>query len=382
MKTEYIPQVQLPMLRKLAVPGKVALIYGPRRVGKTTLLQHFAEQETEPLLSVTGEDIEVRAYLESQSLAKLTAFVGSRKLLMVDEAQHVRDIGLNLKLLVDHVPGLRIVATGSSAFDLAHGVGAPLAGRQHTLWLLPLAQMELEAVEPPHETAAALELRLVYGSYPEVVLSEANEDRQRFLRELVAAYLFKDLLQLEDIRHADKLTRLLQLLAFQIGQEVSDSELGTQLGLSKNTVARYLDLLEKVFVIYARRGFSRNPRKEIAKGRRYYFFDNGIRNTLINNFNPLPLRGDAGALWENYLITERLKANQYLQRRVQSYFWRTYSQQEVDVVEEGDGRLAAFEIKWNQRRTRGAPPRWTAAYPQAAYAVVNRENYLPFVRGA
>jgi len=381
MSSEYIPQAQLPCLKSLLAPGKVVVIYGPRRVGKTTLLRHFADREDKDTLFVTGEDIAVREYLGSRSLAKLEAFVGTRKLLIVDEAQYVAEIGLNLKMLVDHVPGLSIVATGSSSFDLARTTGEPLTGRKYTLLLLPLAQLELNAVESPHETSAALELRLIYGSYPEVVLLDANAERERYLKELIAAYLFKDILQLEDVRRADKLNRLLQLLAFQIGKEVSVSEIGTQLGMSKNTVERYLDLLEKVFVIYARRGFSRNPRKEISKSRRYYFYDNGIRNALINNFNPLSLRDDAGALWENYAVTERLKANLYLDRRVDSFFWRTYSQQEIDLVEERAGRIQGFEFKWTRPRSTAAPTAWKNSYPEALFSVVCKDNYMPFVTG-
>jgi predicted AAA+ superfamily ATPase len=379
MKTDYIPQAQLPRLKDLVAPGKVVVVHGPRRVGKTTLLHHYAAQVSEDILFVTGEDITVREYLESQSIQKLTAFVGSRKLLLVDEAQYVREIGRNLKLLVDHLPDLRIVATGSSSFDLANTTGEPLTGRKYTLLLLPLAQLELNEVEAPHETAAALELRLLYGCYPEVILLESNTERERYLRELVASWLFKDILQLEDVRHADRLSRLLQLLAFQIGNQISVAELGTQLGMSKNTVDRYLDLLEKVFVIYARRGFSRNLRKEISKSRRYYFFDNGIRNALINNFNPLSLRDDVGALWENYAVTERLKANLYLDRQVESYFWRTYERQEIDLVEERAGHLAGFEMKWSPPRSTVPPTNWARAYPDASFSVVHRGNYMPFL---
>jgi uncharacterized protein len=376
---KYIPRPQLAYLSKLSVPGKVVVVYGPRRVGKTTLLQHFVEGFSGEALFVTGEDINVREYMESQSITKLRAFVGTKKCLIVDEAQYIRDVGLNLKLLVDHVPELRIIATGSSSFDLANRTGEPLTGRQHTLLLLPLAQMELSAVEAPHITRASLELRLLYGSYPEVVLTEANMEKERYLRELVGAYLFKDILQMEDVRQSDKLARLLQLLAFQIGHEVSVAELGSQLGMSKNTVERYLDLLEKVFVIYARRGFSRNLRKEIVKSRRYYFYDNGIRNALINNFNPLSLRDDVGALWENYAVTERLKRNLYRDIHVQSYFWRTYDRKEIDLVEESAGDLHGFEMKWSPTRLPRTPAAWAEAYPGASFDVVHRENYLPFV---
>lgn len=377
---KYIPQAQLDRLVSLISPGKVVVIHGPRRVGKTTLLRHYLAQCKEAALMVTGEDITVREYLESQSLPKLRSFVGDRRILIVDEAQTIRQVGLNLKMLVDHVPGLKIIATGSSSFELSHQTGEPLTGRQYTLLMLPLAQMEINAIESPHETRARLEERLIYGSYPEVVLSESNEGRELYLKELAGSYLFKDILQLEGIRRADKLVRLLQLLAFQIGHEVSVSELGTQLGMSKNTVDRYLDLLEKVFVIHSRPGFSRNLRKEITKSKRYYFIDNGIRNVLINNFNPLSMRDDVGALWENYSVVERMKAMSYQGRTVQSYFWRTYDQKEIDLVEEAGGILSAFEIKWSPVRL--SPPKdWAAAYPDALFKVIHRDDYLDFILG-
>ena len=379
MTENYILQAQLTRLVHLVAPGKVVVVYGPRRVGKTTLIRRYAQNHERDALVVTSEDIAVREFLESQSLAKLKAFVGGRRTLIVDEAQYVRQIGLNLKLLVDHVEGLRIIATGSSSFDLTQQTGEPLTGRKYTLLLLPLAQLEIGAIEAAHETMAHLEMRLVYGSYPEVVLMESNEERETYLKELVASYLFKDILQLEDIRHPDRLLRMLQLLAFQVGREVSVNELGTQLGMNKITVERYLDLLEKTYVIYGRRGFSRNLRKEITKSRRYYFYDNGIRNGVISNFSPLSLRDDAGALWENYILAERLKRNLYTGHLAESYFWRTYDRQEIDLVEALGGHLAAAEVKWSPRSVSGPPGAWRKAYPDSSFRVVHQENYLDFI---
>ena len=374
----YIPQAQLTRLVHLVTPGKVVVVYGPRRVGKTTLIRRYIREHDPDALFVTGEDIVVREYLESQSLAKLTSFVGRRRTLIIDEAQHIRQIGLNLKLLADHIEGLQIIATGSSSFDLASQTGEPLTGRKYTLLLLPLAQLELQETESAHQTRAQLELRLIYGSYPEVVLMDSNEDRQLYIKELIASYLFRDILQLEGIRHADKLLRLLQLVAFQIGHEVSTSELGTQLGMNANTVDRYLDLLEKSYILYSRSGFSRNLRKEITKSRRYYFYDNGIRNGLINNFNPLAMRDDAGELWESYILVERLKYNLYNGHLAESYFWRTYDRQEIDLVEEWGGRLLATEMKWTARSHK-APGAWRKAYPDSSFQVVHPENYLGFI---
>jgi len=375
----YIPQVQLTQLKSIVAPGNVAVVYGPRRVGKTTLIQRYVQQYDPNALVVTGEDITVREYLESQSVSKLKSFVGTRRTLVVDEAQYVRQVGLNLKLLVDHVEGLRIVATGSSSFDVARFTGEPLTGRKFTLLLLPLAQFELQNVEESHETRANLESRIIYGSYPEVVLMASNEERQLYLKELIASYLFRDILQIEGIRYTDKLLRLLQLVAFQIGQEVSLSELGSQLGISKNSVERYLGLLEKSYVLYSRYGFSRNLRKEISKSRRYYFYDNGIRNGLINNFNPINLRDDTGALWENYVLVERMKQNLYFRRFADSYFWRTYDRQEIDLIEETGGQLHAVELKWSPKSSMRPPSGWRQAYPDSSFQIIHPENYLEFI---
>jgi uncharacterized protein len=375
----YIPQKQLKNLKDKVGPGKVMVIYGPRRVGKTTLVKKFIESIPEKVLLVNGDDIVVREYLESQSIEKLRDFVGSYPMLIVDEAQYVREIGLNLKIIVDQIPNIHVIATGSSSFDLAKDNGEPLTGRKSVLKLLPLTQMEIGCVETPHQTKANLESRIIYGTYPEVVLMRSNTERQEYLRELVSAYLFKDILQLEGIRYADKLQRLIQLLAFQIGKEVSLTDLGSQLGMSKNTIERYLDLLEKVFVIYKRSGFSRNLRKEITKTHRYYFYDNGIRNALINNFNLLNIRDDIGQLWANYVITERLKKQEYHRQAVNAYFWRTYDKKEIDLVEESEGHLSGFEVKWKKEGIK--PPKdWPAAYPDATFEVINQENYLTFIQ--
>jgi uncharacterized protein len=374
----YIPQKQIENLRQLIIPGKVIVIYGPRRVGKTTLLKKYLESENNSVLFVNGDDIIVRQYLESQSIQTLRDFVGDHRLLVVDEAQYVEKIGLNLKLIVDHIPEIKVIVTGSSSFDLARDVGEPLTGRKYVLKLFPLSQMEISRIEKRHDTTANLESRLIYGSYPEVVLIRDNRRREDYLRELIQSYLFKDILALEGIRYANKLVRLLQLLAFQIGKQVSFAELGKQLSMSKNTVERYLDLLEKVFVIYRLSGFSRNLRKEITKSQRYFFYDTGVRNALIGNFNPLAVRNDLGELWENYIITERMKRQEYLRKVTNSYFWRTYDKKEIDLVEERQGRLFGYEVKWKKGRVK-IPKDWTSGYPDAAFEVIHQENYLKFI---
>ena len=381
MMRQYIPHAQLARLARSVAPNRVVVVYGPRRVGKTTLLQHFMRQHDPDALFVSGEDMDARGFLESQSVSRLRTVVERRETLIVDEAQHVPQIGLTLKLLADHVEGLRIIATGSSSFDLAQQTGEPLTGRKRTLLLLPLAQLELMDGETAGETRAQLETRLIYGSYPEVVLMESTTEREIYLKELISSYLFKDILQLERVRHADKLQRLLQAVALQIGKEVSVTELGTGLGMSRNTVERYLDLLEKAYVLYGRLGFSRNLRKEIAKSRRYYFYDNGIRNGLINNFNSLARRDDVGALWENYVMVERLKYNLYTGRQVESRFWTTREGEEIDLVEERGGHLDGLEMKWSPHPGLRAPRAWREAYPESSFRVVDRENYLDFIAG-
>lgn len=374
----YIKQRQLENLRKLLKPGKVVVIYGARRTGKTTLLNEYLKTEPEPYLLVSGEDIIIQGYLSSQSIEKLKAFVGNNRLLVIDEAQKVQNIGINLKLIVDHIPGIRVIATGSSSFDLARSVGEPLTGRKNTLIQYPLAQLELAAMEQRHETDSRLESRLIYGTYPEIVLLQDNREREQYLKEIVSSYLYKDILELEGIRQSAKIGRLLQLIAFQIGKEVSYTELGTSLGMSKNTADHYLDLLEKAFVIRKLGGFSRNLRNEVTKNSRYYFVDNGVRNALINNFNPLELRNDPGELWENYLVMERLKRQEYLRETANNYFWRTYTKKELDLVEERDGKLHGYEIKWGKARP-SAPKDWTMGYPEATWNLINRDNYLTFV---
>ena len=374
----YIPQKQLQNLHNLVMPGKVVVIYGARQVGKTTLVKKYMDEINEKVLYIDGDDVTVRGYLESQSISKLRDFIGAHTLLIVDEAQSIERIGLNLKLIVDHIPGIKVIATGSSSFDLSRDIGEPLTGRKFMLRLFTLAQMEIGQIEKRHETEANLESRLIYGSYPEVVTIRDNTRREDYLRELVSSYLFKDILELEGIRHSNKLVRILQLLVHQIGREVSLNELGNQLQMSKNTVERYLDLLEKVFIIFKRIGFSRNLRKEITKSHRYYFYDNGIRNALIGNFNPLSLRNDLGMLWENYIVTERLKRQEYVREPTISYFWRTYDRKEIDLVEDRGGKLFGYEMKWSRGKSK-IPKDWEVHYPEASFKVIHRDDYLDFI---
>lgn len=373
----YIPQIQLQRLEALTKPGKVIVIYGARRVGKTTLIKKYLESEKNALY-VTGEDVFIREYLSSDSIDKLKEFIGKKDLIVIDEAQYIENIGLNLKLIVDHLPKVRIIATGSSTFDLAKQVGEPLTGRKHTLKMYPLSQIELKQIETPSQTKAYLESRLIYGAYPEIVTMSSNAERKDYLHELVSSYLLRDILAFEGIQKSKKLVDLLTLLAFQIGKEVSHAELASNLSISKTTVEKYLDLLEQVFVLINIRGFSRNLRKEVTKTSRYYFCDVGIRNALINNFNSISRRDDVGILWENYLMMERLKKQEYSQLWSHNFFWRTYDQKEIDWVEEREGQIFGYEFKWGQKVVQ-APNLWTKTYPKATFDCINQENYLPFI---
>ena len=373
----YIHQTLLDGIRQNSIANKVLVIYGPRQIGKTTLLNKLLEEEQQYLF-VNGEDLDVQSLLSSQSIEKLRAFVGGHQLLVIDEAQVIPNIGANLKLIVDHCRGLRVIAAGSSSFDLANQVGEPLTGRKITYQLYPLSQMELGQVENLLQTKSNLEQRLLYGTYPEVVLMQDNKKREDYLRELIVSYLYKDILALEGVRKSKKLQQILQLLSFQIGKEVSLHEIGTLCGLHKDTVQRYIDLLEKSFILVEVSGFSRNLRKEVTKKSRYYFYDVGVRNAIINQFNPPALRNDLGELWENYIVIERLKKQSYQHIHSNNYYWRTYHQQEIDWVEDRGGHLHGYEIKL--KSTQKSPPsEWIKGYPDAKFTIIHRENYLDFI---
>jgi uncharacterized protein len=280
--------------------------------------------------------------------------------------------------MIDEIEGLHIMITGSSAFDLQNTSGEPLTGRKYSYMLHPISQLELMPYENPVITESLLPNRLIYGSYPEVLNLQDNQEKVEYLNELINSYLLKDILMLDKIKNSSKLVNILRLVAFQVGFEVSVNELAQNVGLNKLTVERYLDLLTKVFVIYKVEGYSRNPRKEISKSSRYYFWDNGVRNMLIANFNELVLRNDVGQLWENYIISERIKLQHYQGWASNNYFWRTYDQQEIDWIEERDGGLFAYEMKFTQPKKK-VPAAWAKNYPHATFKVICRENYLKFI---
>lgn len=371
----------LDRLKDYVVPGKVVVIYGPRQVGKTTLVNDFLStvNRDKRILKVSGENIAVSEILSSQNLQVLQNFIGDHKLLFIDEAQRIPNIGINLKLIVDSLPEVSIITTGSASFDLASKINEPLTGRKWVFYLYPVSYLEMVETIGSFEAKQQLEQRLIWGSYPAVITTTDEVHRRRLMDELLSSYLYKDILEMEGIRHSDKILNLLRLIAFQIGHEVSIQELSTNLALSQATVNKYLDLLEKVFVIFSVNGFSRNLRKEITKTSRYYFFDNGIRNALIQNYNSMSFREDVGSLWENFLMVERRKVNAYSEKFVNSYFWRTYDRKEIDLIEEHNGRLDGYEFKWKGDIKISTVNAFTGTYPNSRVKTVNMGNFEDFL---
>jgi uncharacterized protein len=378
--SNHYKRVVLEEFHRKLLPNKVLILLGARRVGKTDLIKKYLETiSPETYLQLNGENLDDANLLKERSISNYSRLLANVKLLVIDEAQNIPDIGMILKLIVDTIDGIKIIATGSSVFDLSNKLGEPLVGRKNTIYLFPLAQMEFSNYENYKETTIKLEERLIFGSYPELEQYPDWNDKINYLKEILNSYLLKDILIYDGIKQSDKILDLLKLIAFQVGQEVSLQELARQLGISKNTVESYLDLLSKVFVIYKVPGFSRNLRKEITKSNRWYFYDNGIRNAIISNFTRLDFRTDLGALWENYLASERVKFQNYNQKTVSNYFWRTYDQQELDWLEEIADNLAGFEFKWNENRKTKIPTAFAKAYPEASFEVINKGNYLDFI---
>ncbi len=365
-------------IKNKLMSGKAIIIYGPRQVGKTTLIKKIKEKSKDKILFVSGEDRFVREWLSSQSIEILKKNLEGYNMLIIDEAQYVDKIGLNIKLIIDHIKDIKIIATGSSSFELANQVGEPLVGRKWQYELFPIAQTELKKYEDFSTTKQTLPERLIYGSYPEIITTKNILQKKELLNSIVDNYLYKDILLINEIRKSEKLIDLLKLLAFQIGKEVSISELSSNLNINFATTERYLDLLSKVFVIIRVDGFSRNLRKEVTKNSRYYFYDNGIRNAIINNFNDIKTRDDIGSLWENYIVVERMKKRKYMNIFANQYFWRTYDKKEIDLVEERDGKLFGYEIKWGNKIIK-PPKEWLEKYDNSEYKIINRENYLDFI---
>jgi uncharacterized protein len=365
-------------LDKYLKKGKVTVIYGPRRVGKTTLIERYLESYSGKYYFGTGEDSDLKQIFRSQSVNTMKNFFGGYDLVVIDEAQMIPDVGIGLKILVDQIKDITVIASGSSSFDLSNKLGEPLTGRKISLKLFPVSAIEISENIGGMAIYQRLEEMLIYGAYPEVLNAGNTDEKKRLLTELRDSYLYKDIMQLENIRNSSKIMDMLVLLSFQIGKEVSLNELGNSLDLAKQTVEKYLDLLEKTFVIKKIRGFSRNLRKEVSKTARYYFLDNGVLNSIGNTYNPLNLRKDTGALWENYLFSERLKKQQYHNIYSNNYFWRTYDMQEIDFVEERDGKLYGYEFKFSPKNIK-APKAWAENYPDSEFTQINRENFIDFV---
>ena len=358
--------------------GKVNLLYGPRRVGKTALVKRLLQTVQGKIFTGEGDDIELRKILSSEKKSLILSAFRKYDFIFIDKAQRIKNIGWGLKILVDNLPGATLIASGSSSFKLSSKVGEPLTGRSIIRQLFPISLIELENQFGGMYLHQNLENIMVYGLYPESLTANNNHDKAQYLKNLQNSYLLRDILEMENIRNADLLYDLLKLIAFQIGNEVSLNELGNTLGISKHTVRRYLELLEKSFIIKKLSGYARNLRKEVSKSNRYYFYDNGLRNAIINNFNTLENRNDVGMLWENFMVMERIKKQHYHHLFSNNYFWRTYDKKELDFVEERDGKLYGYEFKWNPSKVK-IQKEWLKTYPNAEFKVIHRENFPDFV---
>ncbi|MBN1374360.1 ATP-binding protein [Candidatus Dojkabacteria bacterium] len=365
-------------LKKLIKKNKVLLIYGPRRVGKTTLLTDFLKRSKLKYKLDSGENILTQEVLSSQNFKKITDYCRGYELLAIDEAHKIPNIGMGLKIIVDHIPQIAVIATGSSSFELAGQIGEPLVGRERTLMMYPISNIELLRYHNQYELVNKLPELLVYGSYPQILTTEDKAEKTQLLNEIVQAYLLKDILELEKVKGSKVLLDLLRLVAFQVGSEVSLTELGTQLALDYKTVARYLDLFEKSFILFNLRGYSRSLRQEVTKKSKYYFYDNGVMNAIISNFNQIEIRNDIGMLWENFLVAERIKKLTYTPIYANTYFWRMWNQKEIDWIEEREGKLFGYEFKYtgNIAKHKAA---FMELYPESTVSVINKENYLDFI---
>lgn len=359
-------------------PNKVLVLLGARRVGKTQLITKILKNTTEKFIFLNGDDVETHNILEIQSTANYKRMLGEVKFLIIDEAQEILNIGKKLKLMVDTIPDLKVLITGSSAFEINNQIGEPLVGRMTTLNLYPIAQLEFSQTENFLDTKNNLEDRLIFGSYPEVSQLKNRDEKISYLKEIVNTQLLRDILAFEGIKKRDKIIALLQIVAFRTGSELSLESIGRELQISKNTVEKYLDLFSKVFIIYSVSGFSRNRDNEITKMKKWYFVDNGIRNAIINSFNGLNMREDLGKLWENYLNSERIKTLEYKQIFVLQYFWRTHTKQEIDRIEEQNNTIAAYEYKWGKAKAK-TPTEFARSYPEANFEIINQNNYLDFI---
>ena len=352
--------------------GRAIIVMGARQVGKTTLLKQVFSTDSNDVLWMSGDEPDVRGMFENMTSTRLRSIIGNHRVVIIDEAQRIEDIGIKLKLIIDQIPSVQLMATGSSSFELANKINEPLTGRKWEYKLFPLSFNELVNETNLLEEKRMVPHRMVYGSYPDVVTHPGKE--VAILRELTESYLYKDILEFDRIHKPEKLTKLLQALAYQVGAEVSYNELSQLCGLDAKTVASYISILEQAYIIFRLGTFSRNLRNELKNSRKIYFYDNGIRNALIGNFSQVENRTDTGALFENYAIAERMKRKEYLMDYARNWFWRNTNKQEIDYIEEKDGKIHAYELKWNPKRKASAPLSFRNAYPDADFTVINRDN--------
>jgi len=358
--------------------GKAIIVIGARQVGKSTLFRQITEKLEEPVLMLNCDEPEVKELLAGMNLTELKLMLGKHRVVVIDEAQRVPEIGMTLKRITDNFPEVQLLVTGSSSFELQNRLNEPLTGRKYEYHLFPISTRELLGHGGLIAVKQSLESRLIYGSYPDIV-NHADEAKE-LLMNIAGSYLYKDILALEDVRRPALLEKLLVALALQVGSEISYNEIAQTVGSDSKTVEKYIDLLEKCYIVFRLGAFNRNLRTELKKSKKVYFYDNGIRNAVIQNFAPLSMRNDVGALWENFFISERIKANEYEGRYAKSYFWRTTQQQEIDYIEEANGQFTAFEMKWNPRKkTTSLPAVFLKTYPVAQEAVVTPENYLEWL---
>jgi len=363
-------------VKKSLFKGKVVIIYGARQVGKTTLVKEILKDYPKNSEYFNCDEIDIRQAITDKTSTELKVFFAGKKLVILDEAQRLKNIGLTLKIIVDNFPDIQIIATGSSSFDLSNEISEPLTGRKFEFYLQPFSLQELKSIYSELEFKRLLERRIIYGMYPDVVLKE--EDAEINLKTLVLSYTYKDILQYQNIKSPEVLEKLLQALALQVGNEVSYNELAVLVGIDKNTVSNYIQILEKAFIIFRLSPFSRNLRNELKKLRKIYFYDLGLRNAIINNFNPLSLRQDVGALWENFMISERVKRNNNLGIFANIFFWRVTSGKEIDYIEDSGGVLSGYEFKW-QKDSFSVPKEFLSAYPKSSIKLINNKNYLDFL---
>lgn len=354
--------------------GKAIILLGPRQVGKTTLVNDFLSKRD--FLFLNGDDADVRELLENAGTTKLKAILGEHKFVFIDEAQRIKGIGIIAKLIIDQFKDVQLFISGSSALEINDRMQEPLTGRKFEYLMFPISWEEFQTNVGYLESDSQLEERLVYGMYPDVI--NQRHDAREILKQLTSSYLYKDILSISGIKKPDLLVKLLKALALQLGSEVSYNELSKLLEVDKVTIAKYIDLLEKLFIVFKLNSFSRNQRNEIKHNRKIYFYDNGVRNMIINNLNPLELRADKGALWENFLISERIKLQHYHQFYTNNYFWRTVQKQEIDFIEERNGQIDAFEFKWKKRPKDKIPGVFLRKYG-ASGTIIDRDNFREFI---